>query len=207
VLTNAYVLPALLSLREAHPDLVPVMGNMTPADANQALVRGEIDAAFYYDPLTHDALSIDRIGQATASVYCGRGHPLFGRKRVSMKTLQAHPFSVPAIGDRGVSMDGWPVEVPRQIGMHITLLTTNVEVSLGGQMLTVLPDVAAYAHVAQDKLHRLPLEIVPPVQLFAARRATDTVEGASTAVVDAVAAQVVKVDVAVAAALAKGRKS
>jgi len=205
VLTGNYLVPALLNLRKAHEGLVPSIAIHSASEANDLLVRGAVDVAFYYDALTHAELVIESIGASTASVYCGKGHALFGRKRITPEELGEHAFSVPGIGDKGVSMDGWPVDVPRRIGMQITLLSTNVDVCASGQFVTVLPDVAAAGQVAAKKIWRLPVDVVPPVALFGARRVRDAEDGAAATVIAAVRDEVCRVDERLAALQSKPR--
>ncbi|MBA3394130.1 MAG: LysR family transcriptional regulator [Deltaproteobacteria bacterium] len=168
VLTDL-VIPALLELKRVRTDLVPEHFNIGPAEANALLVRGRLDAAFYYEEVTAEDVVVRRLGQLGASVYCGRGHPLFASRRVARVDVLAMPFSVPRIGDSGRVRDGWPSEVPRKIGMRIELLRSNLVVALSGAMLTVLPDVTAAPHVATGELRRLPVLDVPAIDVFVAR--------------------------------------
>lgn len=168
VLTDL-VIPSLLELKRERPELVPEHHNLGPADANNLLVRGRLDAAFYYEEVSVEGVIVDRLGSLGASVYCGRGHALFGVRRVAVDDLLAHPFSVPRIGDAGRVRDGWPSDVPRKIGMRIDLLRSNLVVALSGTLLTVLPDVTAAPHVEAGDLRRLPLVGVPAIDVFVAR--------------------------------------
>ncbi len=168
VLTDL-VIPALLELKRVRADLIPEHFNIGPAEANALLVRGRLDAAFYYEEVTAEDVVVGRLGQLGASVYCGRGHPLFGSRRVARADVLAMPFSVPRIGDSGRVRDGWPSEVPRKIGMRIELLRSNLVVALSGAMLTVLPDVTASPHVATGELRRLAVLDIPAIDVFVAR--------------------------------------
>lgn len=190
VMTNEFVLPAALNLKRTHPRFVPILENHAQREANELLVRGHLDVAFYYDAIAHEGLTIESIGSITAHVYCGRGHPLFDQDETTLEHLLSHPFSVPGVGDNNLPMDGWPVAVPREIGMRITLLTTNLCVCLSGQLLTVLPDVVAKPHLADGRLRRFPFEIIPPISLYAARRDADGEGTSAAAVIDAVTASV-----------------
>ncbi|MEZ4365750.1 MAG: LysR family transcriptional regulator [Kofleriaceae bacterium] len=169
VLTDHFVVPALIDLARAHPAMVPEHVVLRAAEANLALVRGEVDVAFYYEQLSADGLLIERLGSTPMAVYCGRGHPLFGTRRVTRAQVLAHPFSVPQLGDTGRTLDGWPADVPRQVGMRITMLGSNLQVCRAGLMLTVLPDVTAAADVAAGRVRRLAFDPLPPIEVFAAR--------------------------------------
>ena len=163
------VVPALLDLKRAHSSVVPEHVNLGASEANQLLVRGRLDAAFYYEEVSADGVVIDRLGQLGASIYCGRGHPLFATPQVSRAELLRHAFSVPRMGDAGRIRDGWPTDVPRQVGMRIDLLRSNLTVALSGLLLTVLPDVTAAPHVAARDLRPLPALPVPAIDVFVAR--------------------------------------
>jgi DNA-binding transcriptional LysR family regulator len=190
VLTNEYVLPAVLRLKRTQPRFIPVLENHHQREANELLVRGHLDVAFYYDALVHEGLTIELLGTSTAHVYCGREHALFPLRDLTLEQVLAHPFSVPAVGDNGLPMDGWPVGVPREIGMRITLLSTNLEVCLSGQLLTVLPDVVAKPLLAKRRLRKLPFDLIRPIELYSARREGDA-EGTSAAAIIAAVRELV----------------
>jgi DNA-binding transcriptional LysR family regulator len=190
VLTNHVVLPELLALVEAHPALVPILRNARAGEANHRLALGELDVAFYYDALPASGLTLRRLGVLTNGIYCGRAHPLFRARRVDRARLLEHAFSVPAIGDRGTPMDNWPVDVERKVGMQIELLQTNLEVCRSGRFVTVLPDVVAAPYVRAGELRRFAVELVPPVEVYAAARAGDDSVPAAAALVEAVARRV-----------------
>ena len=173
VLTDFFVLPTLLKLREEHPRILPCMTTLSSKEANRQLASGLLEVAFYYDATTLEGVHCHRIGTLTNSLYCGLGHPLFGKRKVTAEQLAEYEFSVPAIGDRGTPMDNWPVELPRRIGFRILMLSTNHEVSLAGGFVTVLPDVVADADVSAGRLWRLAPDVVPDTEVYAACRQED----------------------------------
>lgn len=194
VLTNHYVLPVLLELADEHDELRPELRVEGTRDAAGLLVRGDIDVAFIYESMTLEGIEVERLGESPSSVYCGRGHPLFERDDVKLEEALEFDFSVPQVGDTGRVMDGWPAEQSRKIGMRITLLTSNLEVCRSGQFLTVLPDVTARRYVEAGELKRLGFGVVPPAQLFAARRESQEAEQRARRVVDAVGERVNQVE-------------
>lgn len=191
LLTEHYVVPALIELKQRHPGLQPEHQNVGTAEANALVARGRIDVAFYYEALTAEHVIVERLGETTASVYCGRAHPLFERKRLRREDVLEHPFSVPQIGDTGRVMDGWPADVPRVIGMRITMLRSNLQVCLSGSLITVLPDVTAAPHVQRRELRKLPAPPLPPIEIFAARHEAARERGGARAVIDEVRARLV----------------
>jgi len=186
VLTNYFVTPALLELTREHENLKPVLRNLSTREAGRAVVRADVDVAFFYESMTFEELEVERIGETYSSIYCGRGHPLFDAEDPTFDELLEHPFSVPGLGDTGRVMDDWPTGIDREIGMQIRLLTTNLRVARSGRFLTVLPDVAARGPLEREELRRFPFEVLPPTDLYAAWRTTDDEEGTAAVVVEAV---------------------
>lgn len=189
VLTEHFVVPCLIELKREHAALVPEHVNIGTGEANAQLVRGQIDLAFYYEEITAAGIVVERLGQTSTSIYCGRGHPLFAARKISLERVLEHPFSVPQIGDTGRIMDGWPADVRREVGMRITLLRSNLEVCRSGALLTVLPDVTAAPDLEAGLLRRLPVVELPPIELFAARHESAPERSAVRGLVDAVTAR------------------
>lgn len=189
VLTDYFVLPAVMSLKSEHPEFQPSLELHRTVDANDMLARGHLDVAFYYEAMTDERLEIECLGKTTASIYCGESHPLFKLKEVTMENLLEHSFSVPQTGDTGKVMDGWPVDIERMIDMRITMLYTNLHICLSGRLLTALPDVVGGEYLENGRLRRLPFDLIEPIAVYAARRKSDGSTSAAFAVVEAVQAQ------------------
>lgn len=189
VLTDFFVVPCLTDMKRAHPELIPEHSNLGTVEANALLARGQIDVAFYYEEVTAQKVLVQKLGQIGASIYCGRGHPLFDAEGVTKMQLLEHPFSVPQIGDTGRVMDGWPPDIQRKIGMRITMLRSNVQVSLSGALLTVLPDVAAAEHLANGDLRKFSVVELPAIEVFAARHEGAAERGGVVSLIDAVRAK------------------
>lgn len=186
VLTEHFVVPALLDLKARHERIVPELLNLRTLDAVELLSSGQLDVAFYYEELAAEGVIVERLGETSMSVYCGLGHPLFSRKRITRAMMLAHEFSVPQIGDSGIAMDGWPTDLERKVGMRITLLRSNLQVCLSGRLLTVLPDVAAAEYLAQRKLRKLPFRDLPRIEIFAAQPTSAIENSAAREVIEAV---------------------
>ena len=143
VLTEELVVPCLAALAAAHPGLAPEHVNIGAIEASAALVRGQLDVAFHYEAPSVDGIVVDRLGELGASVYCGRGHPLWKvarpsrhevlRPRVLGPANRRHRPRARRLAGRGAA----------PISMRITTLRSNIEVSRSGALLTVLPDVLA----------------------------------------------------------------
>ncbi|MBK7579519.1 MAG: LysR family transcriptional regulator [Myxococcales bacterium] len=173
VLTDYFVLPALLELESEKPGVVPCMTTLKSKEANQQLANGQIEVAFYYDATSMPGIECRRIGTLTNSLYCGKGHPLFEVKGVTLEDLAPHAQSIAGIGDRGTPMDGWPVEIPRKVSFQIMMLSTNHQVALSGRFVCVLPDVVAHGDFQSGRLWRLDPAPVPDTTVYAACRAED----------------------------------
>ncbi len=191
VLTDFFVLPAVLELKEIHTEMQPSLVLHGTEVANGMLARGQLDVAFYYQATTDERLDIELVGHTPASLHCGRSHPLFDLAEPSLDQLLEHPFSVPQSGATGQVMDGWPVDLPRRIGLRITMLYTNLHVCLSGRYVTVLPDVVAGPYLASGELRRLPFDLVAPITVYAARRRSDGPRTAADTVVEAVRTRLV----------------
>ena len=180
----------MLKLKQTHEDLTPNLLLRKTTEAHDGLVRGNMDVAFYYEAMTHEHLEITHLGHLHARVYCGRTHPLFKKRRLTQEDVLMHSFSVPQAGDSGLVQDGWPVELPRKIGMRISMLSSNLAVCLSGQFLTVLPSVVAAEHLKTKNLRELPLNVVDPIAVYGARRKSDGENMASALVMNAVREEV-----------------
>ena len=186
VLSEHFVVDALLDLKRDHPELTPEHQNLRTAEANQALAQGALDVAFYYEALSAEPLRIERLGQTTTSVYCGCSHPLFRARRVTRKQLLSHPFSVPQLGDSGRILDGWPSELQREVGMRISLLRSNLKVCLSGALLTVLPDITALDALREGRLRRFAVDELHPIEVFTAQHEADVEQAPTHALVERV---------------------
>ena len=187
VLTDYFVAPGLVRICDRFDGALPVVRNLRTKEAARAVLRGEIDVAFFYEPMTFEGVHVEKLGETTSSVYCGEGHPLFDVEEPELDALLDHPFSVPGIGDTGRVMDDWPTDLPREIGMRIMRISTNLAVCRSGRFLTVLPDVAAREALERGEIRRFRFDVLPPTELFAARRETDDESGGANTVIETVA--------------------
>lgn len=170
--TTALVVPALDRLRLDHPGLLPIVSSPDSAEIAGALRRGDLDIAFH-GPLSDAAphgLTTTSLGTVASRVYAGRGHPLFGRRRVPRETIVAAAFVCPPNDSAGRPLDGWPVDVPRQVAMMVDQMRVGVEICLRGALLAVLPDMLAQTHPLAEHLWPLPFEGLADAPLLATVR-------------------------------------
>jgi len=186
LMTSSYLLPALQRLHADHPDLVPHVIDQGSRDVGGLLLRGEIDVALVTQPITHAQIDKLHLGSAPSGIYCGLAHPLHGVESITQEQVIEHPFVVLEPDDRGFTLESWPASVERRVGMVVSQLWTGVDVCTRGQLLTVLPDVVGASLPYRDHLHRLPIDLVPPTDIFALHRSTIAEGGRAEAVTRAV---------------------
>lgn len=186
MMTTAYLLPGLRRLRAGHPDLVPNILDQANRDVAGLLLRGEIDVALVTQPIAHPQLEKVHLGAAPSGIYCGAGHPLYGQPEPTPEQVLEHAFVTLSPDEHGLTHDSWPPTLDRRIGMVVDQLWTGLQACISGDVLAVLPDVIGTSAAYRDKLHRLPLDLVPPTDLFAMHRNTITEGGRAEAVAQAV---------------------
>lgn len=190
LVTTVHVLPGLRRLRREHPELVPHVLDHDDREVGALLLRGEIDVAFVTRPVVHAQLTKLHLGAATSGIYCGPGHPLHDTGAVTLEAVLEHPFVALAPDDRGLSLESWPAAIDRRVGMVVSQLATGLEVCAAGELLAVLPDEVGALPRHRDRLHRLPLDVVPATDLFAIHRITLAGGGRAEAVAHAVAREI-----------------
>ncbi len=141
--TRAYIMPAVLMLRQQHPNLVPVLLSMNNGEACDELLKGGLDVAFTEQPLVHSELDSQQLCRESHSIYCGVGHPLFGLQSVTLEEVLCHPFCGPATHGTGASPDGWPADVGRNVAVFAHAMQVGIDCCRSGALLGVLPDVVA----------------------------------------------------------------
>ncbi|NJK30921.1 MAG: LysR family transcriptional regulator [Deltaproteobacteria bacterium] len=130
--TETYVLPALIELRRRHEGLVPHLRSESGVEADRLLLRGVLDVAFSSRPGRDPELCCERICELSNGVWCGRGHPLFGREEVGIEEVLEHAFAAPLPDEEGRTHEGWPEELVRKVGMAFQFMHHGVEVCARG---------------------------------------------------------------------------
>jgi DNA-binding transcriptional LysR family regulator len=188
--TRAFLMPALAELRQRHPGLIPEVRVSREPDIPSLLLQGEIDVAFVRLPLPREQLSIARLGEVSASVYAGRGHPLFGQRRCTIAQVLEHPF-VTIEAERSPAGAWWPVSYRRTVAIRVEAVDFAAELCAAEGLLAVLPDVVAerYRRDWGAQLYRLPLDVVRAAEVFAVWREQLELPGRAEALVEAVTAR------------------
>ena len=168
VVTTAHLVPALAELQRDHPKLMAQIESETK-DVTQRLLSGRTDLFLSSAAFSHPRLEIELLGTVHSSVYCGTEHPLCGRDPIELDDLASYPFVAPPPDERGTPQDGWPVHLPRMIGMLVDRMRIGCAVCAHAHLLAVLPDPIAMEY-GQGAVHRLPIDIIPPAQVYAVRR-------------------------------------
>jgi DNA-binding transcriptional LysR family regulator len=152
----------------SHPHLVPEVTTPSTGSIAGDLRQGRLDLALTSTPVSGAGLSVVPLADVTNGVYCGPGHPLYRRERVTADEILAHPFVAPPSDELGRTGEGWPAALPRVIACHLDRVIAGVEACAQGGVLAVLPDVLARRHPA--KLRRLDAIRIEHTAVHAIRR-------------------------------------
>lgn len=167
--TTTLLLPALELLRRRHPELHPVVVTPPDGEVPSRLRRGLIDLALHEPMAGLEELASENLGALRSAVWCGRGHPLFGRQ-VPPEQLTRHAFVAPPADGNGLSPDGWPASVPRTVAVHVDRQHIGLDICLRGELLAVLPEGLVRKQAAAGVLWRLPFPGLVEQPLFATCR-------------------------------------
>lgn len=155
---------AASALMKSSADLTTCIENIdSKREVASRLHRGELDVALVTSAIADARLVSERIAEITYGIYCGKTHPLHG-KRADLAAISKYPFVAPNSDDDGPG-DQWPRERRRIVALRLPTLAAAIEACEGGTYLAVIPDAAATA-----SLHRLPSGEIAPSSLFAIRR-------------------------------------
>lgn len=182
LLTLEFLLPALEQLARDQPQLIPHVSQLPTQSIHDALLRGRLDVAFSEDPGHHDHLDTACVGSLSRSIYCGPGHPLYHRVDVTNEELLEYGFVAPVPDASGRTVDGWPVDLPRRVILHVTDELAVRQVCSRGQHLAVL--LTLDSHVQQFGLRELPSHHIPECRIFATRRHTLGPPGRTEAIIE-----------------------
>lgn len=187
--TTIAVVPALLDVRAKHPELFGVVVSEAPEGEAAALSSGRIDLAVRSAPIRSKDLTSVEVGALSQGVYCGSGHPLLDRDPRSLRSedLGDFEFVSPGVDAQGRSYDGWPDRIERRIGLQVDQMRVGAEVCARGGLLAVLPD--RLVDRLALPLHRVPLEIIPAVPVFAVTRIASGTGSRVTVVLAAIVAR------------------
>jgi len=188
VATSAWVLPALLELRELHSELVPEL-RTNLVDVASPLLKGQLDISFASERTNHPRLRTENLGVAHAGVYCGPLHPLYSCQDVTLDDVVASDFVAPPPADRGTPHDGWPENLERRVVVHVDRMRLGCEACRTTPVLAVLPDLIA-ERVGRGELRRLPVDVVPAAPIYAVLRPPIGQVTAAEVLLDAVRARI-----------------
>ena len=182
-LASTLLMRALGPLRRAHPMLQPELSS-GGGELTDRLLRGEVDVAMAVIPGAHPSLQVVDLGRFGNGVYCGRGHPLQRRRKLSDADVSAYPFVAPPRID-GPPLDGWPPDLTREVAMRSDQMLMALTAVSDGELLGVFPDAVVAAHGEERGLRRLPWERLPPTRVHATIRTPLQPVGGPQALVEA----------------------
>lgn len=166
VVTPLHVEPSVDRLRKEHPQLTAYLRSVLDEGIVEALLRGHIDLAFQSETVAHEHLVTEFLGEASNGVYCGPGHPLFRKRRITLDDLLAQPFAAPVPDASGQTTDGWPARLRRRVGLYADHMAVGIRACQQGWLIATLPDAIGRAH----GLRRLPGVEIPNSPMYATHR-------------------------------------
>ncbi|MEM9193593.1 MAG: LysR family transcriptional regulator [Myxococcota bacterium] len=158
------VLPALQFLGPQRPLLR--IESVARAQVMDNVRSGLVDLALMSNPEPDPELLIEPLMRSETALYCGINHPLSQRSSITLAELQQYPFVAPPHGVE----DGWPSEVRRNVRVELEQLALGIDACVEGDVLAVLPELAARRAYRTGLLRRLPVEIGAPFDIYTVRR-------------------------------------
>lgn len=143
----------------------------SPARAIRA--EGGVEVAFTIGGGDMPGIAARELGRSEGVLVCGRGHPLYGKRRIGPRQLREHLSVVPRfLGlEHLPSLDQFPDrEWPRRVGATIELLQMGVRLCEEGVALGYFPEISVRGPIARGTLHAL--GGLPPREPFVLRALT-----------------------------------
>ena len=188
VATTALLAPALAQLRTECPDLqAHVTSDLT--DAVARVLRGDLDLILQSRMVNHPRMHTEHLTDIECGVYCGPSHPLFKRRKVTMDDILSHEFVAALPEDDAPPQDGWPPALPRKFAFYVDQMRVGADVCVHEPLLVVLPEPVARAS-GGGALRLLPVDVVPPVPVFASYRHPLGIRTRALAIVETVRGQI-----------------
>lgn len=120
--TPIYLIPATRWLAERYPDLrVHIRAHQGP-DLAARLRRGELDLALVDAPIEDETLEVTRL--------CSLPHDVYVAKADT--ALEDVVFVAPSMDERGTTLDAWPPDRRRTIGLRTDLMQVAIDVVRSG---------------------------------------------------------------------------
>jgi len=177
------LLPALARLRSDYRDLHPKLSTFPDDELIDRLQKNTLDVAFTTHRLPEESLTQTLLGRYTCGIYSGVEHRLAAAKSPTVEEVCDCLFVAPPADLRGAPREGWPRDLERNVAVEVSDLQAGIEFCSTGDFLAVLPDLLVTSDVTAGRLRRLPLDLIDPVQIFAAHcgssRARVTIEAAA----------------------------
>jgi DNA-binding transcriptional LysR family regulator len=154
---SGYALPqAIVRLIRQHPGIVPKIYRTGVAQMERLLLEGRLDMGLCFAPARDLRVDSHLLAESPASVVCGRGHPLYGRDRVTRDELAEHCF----VATEDLHGDGRPgLELPGgpglSVGATVDTLQLATQLVVDGAYLGYFPDVAIRCQLNHQELFRL----------------------------------------------------
>lgn len=176
---------ALADFRDQAPQVTldVTVGSLNALET--AVIDGRLHLAVVPDHRRSDSLNYLPLFPETMWLYCGAGHPLFGRPAdaVGWDELRRHDYA-------GLAFHSPNMEVTHRFGLRRTATVTDQEalalLILSGRFLGFLPDHYAAVFLREGRLQRVgPADASYPVQFVAVTRASPSAPRAARAFLEA----------------------
>lgn len=149
-----------------YPEVVPKMRALEPDKVGEQLLKGKLDLAVITYPVDLEELEATPLARLPHSIYCSKGHPLFGQQDVEWVQLENRRYAAPPPNPAGEYLDGWPPGRQRDVVMEFEQMSVGYRACRDEGLLAVLPDL-----VAEDEPGLWPLKSVSPKRYaYAVRR-------------------------------------
>lgn len=140
--------PALVLLRQRHPDVDPTLHELTPDDGMGAVARGEVGLAVVHDwPM--DFLEVpagvrtELLGTDPCDLLVPAGHPLASRPRVRIQELDGQDWVIEGEGiwSRFLLQSLHDHQLRYRISCHATEIASHVAAVAAGLGLSLVPQL------------------------------------------------------------------
>ena len=128
----------LSTFRESHPRVTLDLREYNFSDPSAGLNGGEVDLAFVMPPIHHSGLCIEELYEAPRLAVISSGHPLAGRRSISVTELFDDPWIVCETSD-AVCRDYWLAmehrTAPPELGFATRSLDKFIQLAMAGQVV------------------------------------------------------------------------
>jgi len=165
---TAYMLPRAISkIVAAHPRLIPRVYRVGPREQEHLLAEGRLDIGLCFGlEQRSESSSRHMLARSPALLVCGRGHPLFEKRTITVEDLEEFPFVATheLHDERGPTDTLPPGLADARIGATADTLQLALQLVMDGAFLGCFPEIAVRCQLNHDELHAV--EGIDPQHAF-----------------------------------------